>query len=168
MEEFEDITSVRPLKHPFVWVNWLVAGTNLVFWMPFHAAWKGQCYVLAGLCFFAAAASALYHLAERKHGLPGCLLPRFWRLLLWLDRIGAYLLFAALLHRAIWLVPTSHWPWPQVLVGFLCLAASELDAVLKGFPFLQPPPVAFAVLHGIWHLCAAWAAESLLLYPTRV
>ncbi len=124
-----------------VWTNYAVCASNVFGLLAVMAAHNPVQMALAGATV---GASALMHISERKHGLPGVEpFATHSTLFLWTDRVTAYAAAAYVLHGVVNCgMPI---PWETVLVGGVALLLSER---------FERGPVWFAATHSVWHLCA--------------
>ncbi len=118
-------------------VNLWMALTNLVVLPTLFYSTNPTLTMLAAV---AAVASALMHISERKHGLPGFAFANWATVALNLDRacaiiIGTYM-FSHFHHRHDLLVVG--------VIGLMCMAISEFPGV---------PLRIFVPYHTAWHFC---------------
>lgn len=101
-------------------------------------------------------ASTLYHLSERKHGLPGIYpLNNYHIQFIWLDRIAAFASVGYVLYKC-WNQPKLlNILLPIGLFGLANLAISEHDIISAKFGVeTHVNQYLFALTHSIWHCCA--------------
>lgn len=123
------------------WVNYAVCFSNISGALALCAA---RNLIQLGAACAAIGASALMHLSERKHGLPGVAPFASWSTaFLWADRLTAYCLAAYVAHCV--LVGGMAVPWLPAVTGGLALLLSE---------HVEGGPLWFAATHSLWHICA--------------
>jgi len=123
------------------WTNYVVCASNVFGLLAVRAARDPIQMALAGASI---GASALMHISERKHGLPGVgPFAAHSTLFLWVDRLAAYAAALYVLHGVV--SRGMPIPWETLSVGGLALLLSER---------FERGPVWFAVTHSVWHLCA--------------
>ncbi|AVK74501.1 hypothetical protein pqer_cds_79 [Pandoravirus quercus] len=126
-----------------LWVNYVVAGSNiLALWPIWHAPTPWH----MALAVAAMGASTLMHISERKHNLPGVAPLNAWsKQIEWVDRGVAYASIVFVLWRVLARGGVSPWIWPIGLGGLAMLGLAE---------HCERGPVWFAVTHCTWHACA--------------
>jgi hypothetical protein len=142
-----------------IFINLIVTASNFVF--PIFCKMQGVSPPL--LAYVPMLASALYHISERKHGLPGVApFNAYSNELIWADRVGAFASGAFVLYK------TGLSPSPVNLAvaagGFACLTVSEHDIIFQklGWGHFHVNKWLFAVTHTVWHTCAFYLLASAL------
>lgn len=125
-----------------VWVNYVVAGSNVLALGPI---WCAPTAWHAALAVAAMVASTFMHISERKHNLPGVAPFNTWsKQIEWADRVVAYASIAFVLLRVL-THSVSPWVWPIGLGGLAMLGLAE---------HCERGPAWFVVTHCTWHACA--------------
>lgn len=144
----EDCAELSPeYSAPTMWINYMVACSNLVFGLP--VCWYARTDAQLLVALFMILASVLMHLSETKHRLPG-IYP--WNQYTWyflqFDRVMALLCSGYVLSYLLWRPYATH--WTIGLAGLACNVVSEL--VHDSW---------YVITHCVWHACAYY-----LLYLT--
>jgi hypothetical protein len=123
-------------------INALVAASNLVGLLPIVAGWQRG--PLDGLCMaLVVLASAMMHLSETKHGLPGLLWPQHSLLFLNIDRATAIL--GSIYALRLFLMRPMHAVPAIAAVGLAFMFLSENSTTSQNW---------FAFWHSSWHAIA--------------
>lgn len=121
-------------------VNWAVCLSNFVFGIPIFKYTKGNDRYLLGTMILA---SALMHISETKHNLPGIYPFNKWSwYFLNLDRGMALSITLYVLYYFNKGMPI---PFKLGIIGLICLGLSEK---------FEYGLIWFMINHSIWHYCA--------------